>query len=62
MIAFKVLDPSERVPVSNSRLKVNLVFDIKLDLTRKTWLVAEYQPLRSITLYGGRQNLAVKLF
>ena len=41
MIAFKVLDPSERVPVRHSRLKVHLVFGIQLDLTRKARLVAD---------------------
>ena len=30
-----------RVPVGHSRLKEYLVFDIKLDLTRKTRLVAD---------------------
>ena len=40
-IAFRVLDPSERVSVRHSRLKVYLVFDIKLDLTRKACLVAD---------------------
>ena len=37
---YKVLDPSERVPVGYSRLKVHLVFDIKLDVTRKAQLGA----------------------
>ena len=40
MIAFKVLDPSERALVGHSRLKVHLVFDIKLDFAKKARLVA----------------------
>ena len=41
MIAFKVLDSSERALVGHSRLKVHLVFDIKLGLTRNARLVAD---------------------
>ena len=41
MFAFKVLDFSEKAPVGYSRLRVHMVFDIKLDLTRKAHLVAD---------------------
>ena len=41
MVAFEILDPCERVLVIYSRLKVHLVFGIKLDLTRKAQLVAD---------------------
>ena len=40
-VAFKILDSKDRVPVGYSKLKVRLVFDIKLDLTRKARLVAD---------------------
>ena len=41
MVAFKIMDSDDRLRVSFSRLRVNLVFDIKLDLTRKARLVAD---------------------
>ena len=41
MIAFKVLDFNEKAPVGYSRLRVHMVFDVKLDLTRKAHLVAD---------------------
>ena len=41
MFAFKVLDFSEKAPVGYSRLRVHMVFAIKLDLTRKAHLVAD---------------------
>ncbi len=40
-VAFKILNPKDMVPVGYSKLKVHLVFDIKLDLTRKARLVAD---------------------
>ena len=41
MVAFKVLDFNEKAPVGYSRLRVHMVFDIKLDLIRKARLVAD---------------------
>ena len=40
-VAFKVLDSMENLPVGYSKLSVHMVFDIKLDLTRKACLVAD---------------------
>ena len=40
-VAFKISNPKDRVPVGYSRLRVHLVFDIKLDLTWKARLVAD---------------------
>ena len=40
-IAFKILDSSENLSVGFSKLSVHMVFDIKLDLTRKARLVAD---------------------
>ena len=40
-IAFKILDSSENLPVGYSKLNVHMVFDIKLDLTRKATLVPD---------------------
>ena len=40
-IAFKILDSNENLPIGCSRLSVHMVFDIKLDLTRKARLVAD---------------------
>ena len=40
-VAFKVLDSMENLPVGYSKLSVHLVFDIKLDLTRKARLIAD---------------------
>ena len=40
-VAFKVLDSMENLPVGYSKLSVHMVFDIKLDLTRKARLVAD---------------------
>ena len=40
-IAFKILDSSENLPVRYSKLSVHMVFDIKLDLTRKARVVAD---------------------
>ena len=41
MVVLKVLDFSEKAPVGYSRLRVHMVFDIKLDLTRKACLVTD---------------------
>ena len=41
MVAFKILDTGENLPVGFSKLGVHMVFDIKLDLTRKARLVAD---------------------
>ena len=40
-VTFKVLDSGENLPVGYSKLSVHMVFDIKLDLTRKARLVAD---------------------
>lgn len=34
MIAFKILDAGENLPVGFSKLSVHMVFDVNLDLTR----------------------------
>ena len=39
--AFRVLDNDEHIPVGYNRMTVHLVFDIKMDLTRKARLVAD---------------------
>ena len=41
LVAFKMLDSGENLPVGYSKLSVHMVFDIKLDLTRKARLVAD---------------------
>ena len=41
IVAFKMLSSNEKVPIGYSRLRVNPVFGIKLDLTRKACLVAD---------------------
>ena len=41
IVAFDLLDKGDKPPVSYAKLKVHLVFDIKLDLTRKARLVAD---------------------
>ncbi len=43
MIAFKILDTGENFPFGFSKLSVRMVFDIKLDLTRKARLVVDGQ-------------------
>jgi hypothetical protein len=39
-IAFKVLDDGTRVPVGYQQIPCMLIFDVKMDFTRKTRLVA----------------------
>jgi hypothetical protein len=39
-VAFKILDDGQRVPVGYQRIPTMLVFDVKMDFTRKTRLVA----------------------
>ena len=41
IIAFNLLDEGDKPPVGYAKLKVHLVFDVKLDLTRKARLVAD---------------------
>ena len=41
IVAFDILDSGENVPVGHSKLGVHMVFDVKLDLTRKARLVAD---------------------
>ena len=40
-IALKILDSGDNLPVGFSELSVHMVFDIKLDLTRKARIVAD---------------------
>jgi hypothetical protein len=39
--AFKYLDSSETIPVGDGKMTLHMVFDVKLDLTRKARLGAE---------------------
>ncbi len=39
--AFRVLESDEHLPVGYAKLGVHMVFDVKLDLTRKEQLVAD---------------------
>ena len=41
MPAFQVLENDENIPVGYSNLTVHMIFDVKLDLTRKARLVAD---------------------
>ena len=41
IVAFNLLDKGDDPPVGCSKMKVHLVFDVKLDLTRKARLVAD---------------------
>ncbi len=41
MIAFEILDTGENLPVGFFKLSVHMVFDIRLDLTRKARLVTD---------------------
>ena len=40
-VAFDILDDDEGLPVGYSKLGVHLIFDVKMDLTRKARLVAD---------------------
>ena len=39
--AFKILESDEGIPLGFSKLSVHLIFDVKVDLTRKARLVAD---------------------
>ena len=41
VVAFNILDSGEKAPIGYSKLGVHMVFDVKLDLTRKARLVAD---------------------
>ena len=41
IVAFDILDSGENVPVGYAKLGVHMVFDVKLDMTRKARLVAD---------------------
>ena len=41
LIAFNILDSGEKLPTQFKELGVHLIFDVKMDLTRKARLVAE---------------------
>ena len=41
MVVFELLYPNDNPSVSYERLKIDVVFDIKLDFARKAWLVAD---------------------
>ena len=50
-VAFKLLDEGERLPVGSKEIPYHIIFDVKLDLTRKARLVA-----------GGHKNKNVPTF
>ena len=41
LVAFDILDPGENISTQFKKLDVHLIFDVKMDLTRKAKLVAE---------------------
>lgn len=38
--AFQILESSEKVPIGSQFIKCHIIFDVKLDFTRKAQLVA----------------------
>ena len=40
IVAFKLLEPGEQLPVGSKLIPYHIIFDVKLDLTRKARLVA----------------------
>ena len=41
IVAFNILESGENTPIGYAKLGVHMVFDVKLDLTRKAQLVAD---------------------
>ncbi|MFN9980146.1 MAG: hypothetical protein ACK53Y_09545, partial [bacterium] len=39
-IAFEFLEPQATVPLGYKKITLHMVFDVKMDFTRKAWLVA----------------------
>ena len=40
LVAFHLLEDGEHLPVGSKEIPYHIIFDVKLDLTRKAWLVA----------------------
>ena len=40
LVAFRILEEDERLPIDSKEIGVHLIFDVKMDLTRKARLVA----------------------
>ena len=64
--AFKYLDSSEAIPVGYGKMTLHMIFDVKLDLTRKARLVADGHkaPEPVTTTYAGvvsRESVRIAL-
>ena len=58
IIAFKLLQPDEPIPVGSTKIPYHIIFDVKFDLTRKARLVAGGHRHKNVPAYETYSSVA----
>ena len=58
IVAFKLLEPDEPIPVGSTKIPYHIIFDVKFDLTRKARLVAGGHKHKNVPAYETYSSVA----